>query len=368
MTRPVVITHAYDSRNRGDGLLVAETVSALERAGIDQSECYLIACNASTFNYANDALQYPMLGVTGVSRLRGSVAFSKLAAGSFGYGHSGRSTDVGRLLDRARLIVGVGGGYLRAPGGRETLQTQFVHVPQLLMAERADCPTIYMPQSIGPLKGFVGDTIRRTVNQLDVVLARDNRTIEEVGGGNIERYPDLAILKIGREFTAGHHEATGGPIVGMARNLEGDGYRRRIKELSTLVPITWLAHSSVDNQDDSKFYEACGLEHDGTTDKALSGGTPSVAISVRLHGALQSILAGIPAIHLSYERKGPGAYEDLGLLEWVHSARTFSPELVAEQAKKLSEDPSDYWTRVAQAVDRIVDMDRSLVEKIKALA
>jgi polysaccharide pyruvyl transferase WcaK-like protein len=368
MNRPVVITHAYDSRNRGDGLLVAETVHALERAGVPQSECYIIACNASTFDYSNAALQYPMLGVTGMRRLRGSLAFSMLALGSLGYGNPGSTTEIGRILDRARLIVGVGGGYLRAPGGRESLQTQLVHVPQLLMAERSDCPVIYLPQSIGPLSGFVGQTIRRAVNRLDLVMARDQRTIEEIGGNNVERFPDLAILKIGREFKGQPRHVGGGAIVGMARNLESEAYRDRIKQLSNLIPIIWLSHSSVDNQDDSKFYRECGLKHEGTTDGALSDGTAAVAVSVRLHGALQSILAGIPAIHLSYERKGPGAYEDLGLMEWVHSARAFSPELVAKQARELAEDPSEYWSRIGEATDRIVELDHSLVEKIRAMS
>jgi hypothetical protein len=48
-----------------------------------------------------------------------------------------------------------------------------------------------------------------------------------------------------------------------------------------------------------------------------------------LHGALESILHGVPAYHLSYERKGFGAYDDLGVGDWVANAADFDAAAVA---------------------------------------
>jgi polysaccharide pyruvyl transferase WcaK-like protein len=44
---------------------------------------------------------------------------------------------------------------------------------------------------------------------------------------------------------------------------------------------------------------------------------PDLVISVRLHGAIESLLSGVPAYHISYERKGFGAYQDMGVEDWV---------------------------------------------------
>jgi polysaccharide pyruvyl transferase WcaK-like protein len=364
--RPIVLTHAYDARNRGDLLLVDETIFALERAGVRQEDCFMIACDASTFSPANPALQYPMFGESGYKRSPGIPALSLLTIGALGRGRLGRFTDVGHLINSAGLVVGVGGGYLRAPGGKESLGTQVIHVPQLVMAGYADCPSIYMPQSIGPLTGAIGAGIRRSLSRIDVVLARDQRTIDEVGGNDLRRFPDLAVLKIGRDLD-GIRRSSGGRTAGMARDLNSEGYRERIQELDGLLPVSWLAHSSVDKNDDGNFYQSCGFAYEGTSDKALAQGDIGVVISVRLHGALQALLAGIPAIHLSYERKGPGAYSDLGLLEWVHSARSFSPAAVAEQARKLAQDSSEYWYRIERSRERLLDLDQQLIDTLKTL-
>jgi polysaccharide pyruvyl transferase WcaK-like protein len=53
-----------------------------------------------------------------------------------------------------------------------------------------------------------------------------------------------------------------------------------------------------------------------------------------------------PAIHLGYERKSWGAYNDLGLSEYGHSARSFDPEVVSVRAQGLLADASDSWSRV----------------------
>lgn len=60
-----------------------------------------------------------------------------------------------------------------------------------------------------------------------------------------------------------------------------------------------------------------------------------VVISVRLHGSLQSMISGCPSIHLSYERKGFGAFSDLGVSEYCHGFKSFNPKLIEKQVNAL---------------------------------
>jgi polysaccharide pyruvyl transferase WcaK-like protein len=83
-------------------------------------------------------------------------------------------------------------------------------------------------------------------------------------------------------------------------------------------------------------------------------------VSVRLHGALGALGAGHPAIHLSYQRKGWASYSDLGLGEYVHSARRFDPSLVAQQIALLQEDPSRLWNRLSAQYGKLAEASKEL--------
>jgi len=90
-------------------------------------------------------------------------------------------------------------------------------------------------------------------------------------------------------------------------------------------------------------------------------------VSVRLHGAIAALLAGIPAIHLAYERKGWGAYEDLGLREYVHDARTFDPALVARQAEELSVNPAPLWALLNSSREDLNAQYKALVDDLRVV-
>ena len=91
-----------------------------------------------------------------------------------------------------------------------------------------------------------------------------------------------------------------------------------------------------------------------------------VIVSVRLHGALAALIAGCPAIHLAYERKGWGAYEDLGITSYVHDARTFDPSLVIAQTQELHEDPEPFWARVKAAAPALRNQYEELVADLRS--
>jgi hypothetical protein len=100
---------------------------------------------------------------------------------------------------------------------------------------------------------------------------------------------------------------------------------------------------------DAVYYQAQGLGagHRSLADHLTGGGT-SVVVSVRLHGALMALSAGVPAIHLSYGRKGPAAFADLGLSRWCFDVRRLDPDDLVAAVEALCSDPEPYWSAVGE--------------------
>lgn len=362
---PVVILQAYDARNRGDGLLVAETIRILREAGVRESDCCVVAIRAGTFSDSIATFQYPAFGTRGIQRLRSSLTVGVLAFSGVTTGKFASLTKLGKLVRHADLVVGVGGGYLRTSGGSASRLTGLVHIPQLALGAASRAPSIYMPQSIGPLKGALGKAIRRHLKNVDIALARDDTSIREVTGCGLERYPDLAVIKIARDFGIGNPLDRGQDVVLIARELHNKEHSDRLLQLASIMPLEWAVHSTASGQDDKQYYASIGITESRGTEELFARPEVGVAISVRLHGALQAINAGIPAIHLSYERKGFGAYTDLGIEKWAHGVDNFSPEDVAVQARELLRDPSEYWARIGDRVETLKRFEDDLIEKVR---
>ena len=88
----ILLLHAYSAHNRGDGLLVDESV-ALIRSVFDDVELEVVASDPDSFSY---------LGVPVYNAKPGRRGWSR------------EYLRVLRNLDSYDLLVGVGGGYLRA--------------------------------------------------------------------------------------------------------------------------------------------------------------------------------------------------------------------------------------------------------------
>ncbi len=344
-----------------------ETVRILREAGINESECCLVAMRAETFSGSVATFQYPVFGTKGMQRLRSSLTVGTLAVSGISTGHFTSLTRLGKLVSGAKLVVGVGGGYLRTSGGSASRLTGLVHIPQLALAASSSASSVYMPQSIGPLNGVLGNAVRRHLSHLDIVLARDDTSVREVQGCGLERYPDLAVMKIARDFDSIRRFDRGTGVALIARDLDIDDYSSRLLRLSAILPLKWAVHSKASGQDDESYYQSLGVHHSLGTEDLFAQPEVGAAISVRLHGALQAIGAGIPTIHLSYERKGFGAYADLGIEEWVHSVKDFSPEVLAEQARELVRDPSVYWSRIEDRVETLKTNEVDLIERVRRL-
>ena len=90
-------------------------------------------------------------------------------------------------------------------------------------------------------------------------------------------------------------------------------------------------------------------------------------MSVRLHGALESLLHGVTAFHLCYERKGFGAYSDLGIPGWVANAADFDASTVVEQLFAPQALPS-FWEATQDALAYVGAQRVALVESLRRAA
>jgi polysaccharide pyruvyl transferase WcaK-like protein len=92
-----------------------------------------------------------------------------------------------------------------------------------------------------------------------------------------------------------------------------------------------------------------------------------------LHGALYAISLGIPAIHIATERKGYGAFQDLGLNDYLVPEKKFNSDYALSLAKRiLGVDNQKYWDLVNKSyADRqakkieLTDRMQSLISKVK---
>jgi polysaccharide pyruvyl transferase WcaK-like protein len=366
----IAIIHAYSRRNAGDSLLIDLTLQRLELAGVPTDRCRVLALDADSFDDLPNVVAVP-----GEPWGRPSRAAVKAAGGAVATLTSlppsvgGRGGVVRRALADVDGIVAVGGGYLRTGSVTNSLGSALNHLPQLLTASRAQVPTVYLPQSIGPLRGPVGRAIRSGLSRMSAVHVRDDRSATELGAlGNIVRTPDLAVLEVAERET----EATGGvaaPPILVGRALpRADDYEARLAALaSALGEHRWAVQAEgLGDRGDGLFYRRLGVTSVGTLRQALEA-EPAVVVSVRLHGALQALIAGRPAIHLSYERKGWGAYEDLGIAEFVHSARHFDPQEVVSQVRGIRDCPDAFWEPLRRRLPLLRERSRSLTEQVRDL-
>jgi polysaccharide pyruvyl transferase WcaK-like protein len=363
----IAVIHAYSRVNAGDGLLVDLTLQRLARAGVAAADVTVVAMDAASFA---DLPRVVKLGTSGrrADRETAGAALSGLglAAGVLTGGRGpGTAT---RTLSAADAFVAVGGGYLRAGNRVNRIGTALNHLPPLLVAARSGRPSIYLPQSVGPLTGWVGGRVRRFLSEVDEVHVRDDRSLREVGNaGNVRRTPDLAVLEVARELTASvaPRDVAGPPVVIGRALANATSYPARLHALADrLGGVAWgvQAEGSA-SKNDRTFYAELGVPADGRVSQLLADNC-GPAVSVRLHGALQAIMSGVAAVHLGYERKSWGAYADLGLGNWVHSARGFDPDLVASQVRQLQADPAPFWAAIQAQAQHLQDRSAALDESM----
>ncbi|VWB13505.1 hypothetical protein BLA23254_00472 [Burkholderia lata] len=355
MNKPdVYLLHAYSSRNSGDGLLVKLSLKAIRAAGINDVVTIVCLDPASFDGYLDDTnVRLWSLARFCIESVRG----------------------IGRA--RPALFFGVGGGYLRASSGIEGWKSLIAHGSQLACtALRRAKRSVYLPQSIGPLKSLPGRLLAALVRRcVDVVFLRDDQSVDELAHPHGIRTGDLVVLEIGRAPRSAPDAQRGAehvrPIRFVFRDLKGKPYRDdyvvNLRRLARLLPEAGFALQSRGrgNGDDTFYRDTFGI---GQVDDlvTLVARERPVVVSVRLHGSLESVLAGVPSIHIAYERKGHAAYDDLGLSRYVAHASDFDADRVAALAREIAADDSAYWQAMhAEGTSRYNEMVKRIRHEIE---
>jgi polysaccharide pyruvyl transferase WcaK-like protein len=350
------VLHAYSRTNAGDGLLVDLTIDRLARVGVGSEDVFLVALDPDSFP---EVSQRAGIGARGrglswelvpAARRGGALTASALARRPVG--------DLARTLARCDGLVAVGGGYLRSVDVTSSVGTALNHLPQLLAAARSPAPAIYLPQSIGPLRGPVGRVVGRTLRRIDAVCVRDRWSAAELGSvPGLRRIPDLAVLELGDRWDEVVPVGPGGRVGFVARQVgHAGGYEDAVQAVAADLGdgAVWAVQTAGDRtKSDAVHYERLGVTAGGSLPDLLAQGDLSLVVSVRLHGALMSLRAGVPAIHLAYDRKGPAAYADLGLSDWCFDVRTVDRDTLATAVKSLATQPEAYWDRLVAEVPRL---------------
>lgn len=361
----IALLHAYSDANLGDRLLVELTAQRLRRIGVGPEDTLIVSLDRSSFKGLGVVHSFGTAGRSLSTEV--AVASVKSLADVTSTVARRQWTPLSQVLADVDAFVGVGGGYLRAGSIVEQLGVFINHVPQLMGVSRSTRPSVYLPQSIGPLRGPVGSLLRSELAGIDRLMLRDDTSIDEVALPNTTRMPDLAVLEVADDTPTPTPPSETIVIVARSLGSARPAYPAKLRVLAERLdgPVSWAVQAEgADEKSDAVFYRGLGIEPAGSTKETLESKRPSVVVSVRLHGSIMSLAAGHPTIHLSYQRKGWAAMNDLGLSEWTHDAGTFDAVAVAEQAEELRRDPSRYWDQMHEAGESLRAKSRQLDQDI----
>jgi polysaccharide pyruvyl transferase WcaK-like protein len=363
------ILHAYSRSNSGDGLLVDLTLERLARCGVEPEDVLLVALDPDSFpevphragvGARGRGLAWELVPAVlrGAALTASAVARRPLGA-------------LGRELAGCDALVAVGGGYLRAVDATSSMGTTLNHLPQLAVAARSRTRTLYLPQSIGPLKGPVGAAVRTGLRRVDAVCVRDPWSESDLAGlPNVHRIPDLAVLEMAERFDLVERAAPGGRVGFVARQVgHASGYEQTVRAVAAELGdrAVWAVQTAGDRtKSDAVHYERLGVTAGGGLVELLAARDLSVVVSVRLHGALMALRAGVPAIHLAYDRKGPATFADLGLDDWCLDVRSLDRAELGAAVAGLAADPGAYWARLAERADDLRRSSKQLDELMHA--
>jgi polysaccharide pyruvyl transferase WcaK-like protein len=328
----IAVIHADRQVKSGDELLVEESTSLLRRLGVPENAIHVIGSGPRSCEHTAPSIE--------------------------ARGRRARHTDTGphespgcgaadQLVAEADAVVAVGGDYLRARTWSEGLTTLLTHGRQLRTAADRGAAAVYLPQSIGPLNGPTGARLRKWLRRLPQVAVRDDRSLLEVP--HAMRVPDLRLLRLTRQTPS--PQQGDGTIALLAPPLPAPGrYEHLLRTFAEDMRASALPLQTA---------WQCRVGAGGASSAA-----PSLVVSTLLHNCVQAVSVGVPAIHLSDGHTGPAAFHDLGLAEFVHPARSFSPEVLAMQCRRVLRTPDAYWDRVVSRLPQLSQRAAAYEEQV----
>lgn len=314
----------------------------------------------------------------------------------------GPKRDLWKIAKSSDLVISSGGGYFwsnRAVFPGPMFFQNYLHVR---LAGILGKPIIFFPQSFGPLYNpWVTRMLRAALNGPNVgrIFARERISLEflrrllrgEPAAGRITLCPDVAFCLEPQRVGTGVAAVSSlpRPIVAVtvrpwdfpgarSRSEKRERQRSYLKGLVTTcrnLHDRW--HGSVlvfpqsrgpgSFEDDTELSKAfCSMLQDHLPARRvlslpLSAAEPPAAIidlmscvdlliATRFHSAIFAFLAGTPAIAVSYQPKGRGIMQELGLARFAVDISAVDPEHVTALANEIIEHHDNYSTRVRHAV------------------
>lgn len=347
----VLVLHAYSADNAGDGLLVHETIALIREALGADTGLTVAASHPETFSGLDARIVDSKPGRTGYAR-----EYLKLL----------------RSLSEFDLIVGVGGGYLRAGYPSEMAKTLLIHGPQLSAANRTSTPTVYLPQSVGPANPLAAKFFARRIRGISRFFVRDDRSLDDYADVGVTRASDLAILTA-KPIDRLNLDVDSVPVVSV-RAIRGEVSPLVVEFARQAGTFDGYVQSATAGNDDTAAMTSVGARRILSRDDLMTpapGSGVRVVVAVRLHAALMALRAGHFVIHLAYERKGFGAFQDLGLDGYVHNINKFEPARVVSQMQLLLDDPDvrkQYANDVDAALRKSSEGRQAIVDELRSAA
>jgi polysaccharide pyruvyl transferase WcaK-like protein len=345
----VLVLHAYSADNLGDGLLVRESLELIRQACGKMTEVTIAASHPQSF-----------------ADIDAKIVDSQPR-------RSGYDSAYIRILRRIHefdLVVGVGGGYMRAGTPLETAKSLLVHGPQLLAAARHSGKAVYLPQSIGPVRFGLRGLVASRLRKLGVVMLRDDRSMQEFNDINAVRMPDLAAGEV--DGPTGQKTPSDTPVLSV-REVHGSVPPLLHELAGRLGTFDGYIQSTSGGNDDRPATSTFDSRRIIGRDELLVNDDRDVrvVVAVRLHAALMALRAGHYVIHLAYERKGFGAFDDLGLSGYVHNVNDFSVDTVLGQTKALLTDNDtrrEYRLKLVTSFQSRLDARNACIETLRSTA
>jgi len=378
----VVIVNAFERGNRGDAALLSAMIEQVRQAypGAEVGICGFedprklpefdgVPNLGSIRRHAGEDSVNPIR-----RHSRKLIAVLLVAALSLGLGRV-LLRAAGALLPRevaaefgalakADMVISLGGGYLRGgPDLPSDVSVAFLLLP-LWIAGRFRVPVVSAPQSYGPFPTrFQRAAVRRVLSRNTVVSAREDISVQllaEVGIPDriVRRDVDSAFAFTCRSERDWRTElgipAEDTVVLVTARQYlppkEQAGYERAVAAAIEhalrengvhviLAPQVTCAY----HEDDDRIVQrriAALVPHErlrSVEDDSISHhdvmalyGAADFMVGTRFHSVIFSLLAHVPCIAISYERKGRGIMRDLDLEHWViDMAETSGERLIA---------------------------------------
>lgn len=348
--KKILILHGYSAENIGDGLLVYEAIEFIREAH-PKSDITVLSSYPDSFK-----------SIENVKYIRSKPYIFGYKAEYLKYLFNLGSYD---------SIVGVGGGYLRTGGFKESIGTLLTHAPQLFAASFFGKKVVYLPQSIGPLGIFLKIFYKFLLSKLKTVYIRDDKSVFELNLKNVKRVPDMAILKIANSYRSNNFNNS----VDLYKNIPVFSVRKVKGNIPDLFfkLVNFYDHydsyiqSSVGGNNDLEVSSLLNPEYCLSKDELMNANNVRVVIAVRLHAALMAIERGHFVIHLSYERKGFSAFKDLGLEDYVFNVNNFNVDIVKQRIDNLlkqEESRKEYKNKISEKLPSLIGYRDEIIQDL----